>query len=409
MPKILFINSSVNHGSTGRIVEQLGQMMTSQGWECRAVTGARYFHESSMPLYKMGGKMSEELHAIESMALDRHGLGSYFQTKSLVRKIEEYNPDIIHLHQIHGYYLNYEVLFDYLARAGKPVVWTIHDCWPMTGHCSHFTAANCYKWKSGCFDCPRLDNYPKSYTDNSRKNYALKKQLFTSIENMTLTPVSNWLGGVVKESFLSKYPVKVIQNGIDLKVFYPRKGVQQKIREKYNLGDKYVILGVATGWNKDNGYYDFQELQKMLGKDYAVVLLGANEKQIAEMPEGMVGIKKTDNLEELAELYSTPDIFVNGSFEETFGLVIAEAMACGTPVVVYNATACPEIVTDKTGFVVPVKDLGAIKSAIENYRTMDSAIYMKNCVEYATAHFDKNEKYKQYSRLYDELIRAVCN
>lgn len=338
---------------------------------------------------------------------DKHGLASKQVTKRFVKIIDQIKPDIIHLHNIHGYYLNIEVLFDYLKNSNIPVVWTIHDCWPMTGHCIHYTAVNCEKWTEQCFDCPRLGSYPQSlFYDGSRRNFNIKKKIFTSLDKMIIVPVSYWLGSVVARSFLNKYPVMPIQNGIDTETFSPREFSHNKeIKKKYHLENKFVILGVATGWSQENGFYDFLELSKHLDNDCKIVLVGLSQKQIKSLPDNMEGIERTDNASELADLYSCADLFINGSFEETFGLVTAEAISCGTPVIVYDSTACPEIVTPKTGYIVPVRNMEAILLSITDCRNLGKAYFSDNCREYALTNFRKQDKYAEYVDIYNKLLK----
>ncbi len=406
MPILLQINSAKTIGSTGKIVEQIGLIARNEGWKCYVASSARYSSPSKLHEIKIGGIFSEKIHALLSHIFDAHGLGSYFETKKFINKIKKINPDIIHLHNIHGYYINYKILFKYLTTIKIPIVWTFHDCWPMTGHCVHYTAVNCYKWQTECKKCPRLYGYPKSYVfDNSRRNFRLKKRLFSSVENLTIVTVSKWLSLVVKQSYMSKYPIHIIPNGIDINSFYPRKYAVNKIRNKYELGDKFVILGVATGWSQDNGFYDFLELRKMLDYEYIIVLVGVTKAQKDSLPKGIVGINRIDNVTELAEIYSTADIFVNGSYEETFGLVTAEAISCGTPVIVYDSTACPDIVTPETGFVIPIRDIATMSKTIIAYATnADRDTYSFNCCRYAELNLDKEARYAEYINIYNAII-----
>lgn len=408
--KVLQINTVAVNGSTGRITEGIGEAIIRRGHSSYIAYGRNNIlpESSKSNLIKIGNNFSVTEHVLETRLLDRQGLASRYATHKFIKQIDAIKPDVIHLHNIHGNFLNYKILFKYLAEADIPVVWTLHDCWAFTGHCVHFVAKNCDKWKSGCFSCPRLGSYPKSYfADRSRSNYENKKRAFTSVKNMTLVPVSNWLGQVCSESFLGNNPIHVIHNGIDTDSFSPKINVSTKIRNKYELGNRFVVLGVATGWSNENGLYDFIELRKRLDPDYVIVLVGVTEKIKSILPEGIIGISRTDSKEELAELYSTADIFINGSFEETFGLVTAESMACGTPVIVYDSTACPEIVTDNTGYVIPVRDIEAMKSTIEYQRQLPYETKLSQsevCSELIRNKYDRLEKYDEYVSLYEQII-----
>ena len=407
--KILQINTVAVNGSTGSIADGIGEAIIRRGHSSYIAFGRNNIslNASKSNLIKIGNNLSVAEHVLETRLLDRHGLASRCATHKFIRQIDALKPDIIHLHNIHGNYINYNILFEYLAKANIPIVWTLHDCWAFTGHCVHFVAKNCDKWRNGCYSCPRLGSYPKSYfADRSRTNYENKKKAFTSVKNMTLVPVSNWLGKVCSESFLGNYPIHVIHNGIDTDIFSPRINVSTKIRNKYGLGNRFVVLGVATGWSNENGLYDFIELRKRLDSDYVIVLVGVTKRIKSILPEGIIGIYRTDSKEELAELYSTADIFINGSFEETFGLVTAESMACGTPVIVYNSTACPEIVTDNTGYVIPIGDIEAMKRAIEYQRQLPfevKAFQSESCSKLIRNRYDRREKYDEYVALYEQI------
>jgi putative colanic acid biosynthesis glycosyltransferase len=259
--------------------------------------------------------------------------------------VEEINPDIIHLHNIHGYYLNIEVLFDFLKSFDKPVVWTLHDCWAFTGHCSHFTYAKCERWKTGCYSCPEKKSYPRSVIfDNSKSNYARKKKAFTSAKNMTLVTPSQWLAGLVKESFLGDYPVQVIPNGIDTEVFKP---TPSDFKKRYGLDGKFLILGVANVWEKRKGFDYFLDLSKYLSDDEIIVLVGLSEERIKNLPNNIIGIKRTNSAKELAEIYTAADVFFNPTLEDNYPTVNLEAQACGTYVITFDSGGTKETIISK--------------------------------------------------------------
>lgn len=407
MHRLLQIDSCIGIGSTGRIAENIARQAIKEGWDCYMAHGSRYIGKSIQNSIQIGSKRDEYVHCLNSSFFDNHGLSSKQATITFIRKIKEVKPDVILLHNIHGYYLNYQILFEYLSRITTPIIWVQHDCWAFTGHCVHFTAVNCSKWKTQCNNCPRLNSYPRSYLcDRSYQNYTDKKEKFTSVENMTIVCVSEWLANVVGESFLGKYPTKVIQNGIDVKTFTIRVESQEYIRKKYQLNDKCIVLGVATGWSQDNGFYDFIELRKKLPNNYEIVLVGVTEEQQKNLPLGVTGILRTDSIIELSEIYSAADIFVNGSFEETFGLVTAEAISCGTPAIVYDSTACPSIISSETGFVILTKDLDRMAQVIISYiETGDKKSYAENCRKYAIKHFDQEIQTKEYLNLINDLLK----
>lgn len=393
--KILQINSVCGFGSTGRIAVQIQKTVEQNGGEGIIAFGRGEAPEG-VNSYKINSDIDVKIHGVLSRITDRQGFYSKGATHRLVNFIKEYNPDVIHLHNIHGYYLNVKILFDFLAEYGKPVVWTLHDCWAFTGHCSHFSYEKCDKWKSGCYSCPLKNEYPASLLlDNSKKNYDEKKQLFTAVKNAVIVTPSEWLGGIVKESFLGKYPVKVIYNGIDIDCFKP---TESSFKEKYGIEDKKIVLGVASVWTEKKGIKDFYKLNEIIGDDYKIVLVGLNSAQLAELPEGIIGIKRTSSARELAEIYTAADVFVNTSREETMGLTTVEALACGTPAVVCNATAVPEVVTEKSGIVIEPDNIDMLLNAVKGI-----SFSKEDCMERA-AEFELSKQYRKYYDLYMDIL-----
>lgn len=400
--KVLQINTVVNTSSTGRIAEEIGLTAMSNGWESYIAYG-RNERPSSSKLIKIGNNNDIKLHGLKTRLFDRHGLGSRSATDEFIKQIEVIKPDIIHLHNLHGYYINIEVLFHYLKKVNVPVVWTFHDCWPITGHCSYFTFVGCEKWKTQCYECPQKTKYPASYfIDSSRKNYILKKELFTSLSNLTLVSVSQWLSGILNESFLQKYPIKVINNGINTEVFKPSSS--NTFRVKYGFEDKFILLGVASIWDERKGLKDYIELSKLLGRDFQIVLVGLTKKQIEQLPDNILGIERTESVEMLAEIYSSANIVLNLSYEETFGLTTVEGFACGTPGIVYNATASPELIDVSTGIVVEQGNINKLTEAIYSIKKKGKEYYSEACVNRAYKLYKKEDRYKEYIQLYNELI-----
>ena len=397
--KVLEINSVCGIRSTGRICTDLADVLKENGHECKIAYGRETATEKYKDIsYRIGSDADIKLHALKARLFDSAGFGSKKVTEGLIEKIKEYDPDIIHLHNIHGYYIDIEILFNYLAAADKPVIWTLHDCWAFTGHCAYFTTAACDRWKSECCDCPMKKSYPSSILlDRSKQNWNKKKALFTSVKNMTLVTPSEWLAWLVRQSFLGKYPVKAIPNGIDLAAFKPTKS---NFREKYGLQNKKVILGVATAWSERKGLNEFKELASLLDEDYKVVLLGLNAEQIKDLPQNILGLPSTDTLEELAGIYTEADVFVNAGKEETMGLTTVEAMACGTPAAVSNLTAVPEVVTPDGGIVLEKLTAEGIKQGIE--KVLGTAFNTRKNAE----KYEKKQQYFKYLNLYNEILGA---
>lgn len=406
MKTLLQINVSINSGSTGRIAEEIGQKAIALGWKSYIAYG-RSAQPSKSIAIKVGSKLGVLFHLLHTRLFDNHALGlsSKRATKKLIKQIEEIKADIIHLHNIHGYYINVKVLFNYLSKADIPVVWTLHDCWSFTGHCAHFEAVGCEKWKIECHSCPLTKSYPASIRiDNSTNNFRVKKRLFNSLSNLTLVPVSNWLKELLPYSFLSNIPAQTIYNGIDLSIFKPNKvtngaGIKYKILE-----EKLVLLGVSNIWTGGKGLNDFIELSAMIDSNTIIVLVGLDKKQISQLPKNIIGIERTTNQEELAELYSLATLFLNLTYGDTFPTTNLEAIACGTPVITYRTGGSPESIINQTGFVVEKGDFNGVLKAIEEVRLKGKEYYTNNCREYAEKHFNKNDRFQEYIDLYENLL-----
>lgn len=400
--RVLQINSKVNVGSVSRITDQIGATILETGWESFIAYG-RECRRTLSETIKIEGRFSVYFHALGSLLFDAEGRFSSLATKRLIKVIKRIDPDIVHLQNIHGHYLNYSLLFKYLKESGKPVIWTFHDCWPITGHCSHFISCNCEKWKIECHNCPIIRSYPKSlFIDNSRSNYLNKKRIFTEINNLTIVAVSKWLSSVVEQSFLRDKSVEVIYNGIDTTVF---NYVPSTLKCDLGLTDKIVLLGVATAWGVEKGLYDYIKLASVLDDRFRIVLVGLNEEQMKSIPNFIIKIPRTANLHELAMYYSMADIVLNLSYAESFGLTTVEGMSCGTPGIVYNRTASPELVSEDTGIIVDAGSIDQLYSAITKISSRGKSFYSDNCRNRVLELFDKSKNYKKYIDLYRQLIK----
>ncbi|MDH5092761.1 glycosyltransferase [Clostridium perfringens] len=393
--KVLIINSVCGIRSTGKIVMDLYNTIESYGDECCIAYG-RDIPPKNIKTIRIGSNFDNYTHLISSRFLDNHGLGSKKVTKEFIKAIEEYNPDVIHLHNLHGYYLNIEILFRYLKKINKKVIWTLHDCWAFTGHCASFDYVGCEKWKYGCDNCCQTGEYPKSIIkDNSKENYLIKKKIFTLLNNMIIVTPSKWLAELVKQSFLKKYDVKVINNGIDLNVFKP---VENNLRKKYNLEKKFVILGVASIFNKRKGIDYFIKLSKILDNNFKIILIGVPKKIIKSLPNNIICIERIDNVDELKEFYTMADVFFNPTMEEVFGMTNIESLACGTPVITFNTGGSPEcILNEKCGFIVKKGDINEVYKNILRLKNTEK---MADKIINSASNFDKEEKYKEYIKLY---------
>lgn len=399
--KVLQINSVCGIGSTGRIATDIHNILIEQGHDSYIAYG-RDLPINCENTIKIGTKFDNYTHVIKTRILDRHGLGSRRATLEFVNKIKELDPDIIHLHNIHGYYVNIKILFNYLKESNKPVVWTLHDCWSFTGHCSHFDYIDCNKWQTNCFDCPQKKNYPSSILiDNSENNYRIKKELFTGLNNLTIVTPSKWLATLVMKSFLKEYPIKVINNGIDLEVFKPTKST---FRENYNIKNKFIILGVATAWGISKGIDYFIKLSKLINEDEIIVMVGLTERQIKELPKNIIGIARTNNVKELAEIYSDADVFINPTLSDTFPTTNLESLACGTPVITFDTGGSPESIDNSSGFVVEKGNLEKLLEKINMIRKKGRLNYSDGCLKQAALFYNKNSRFNEYIKIYSYLI-----
>lgn len=399
MPKLLIVNPAKNYGSTGKIAEQIGLMAITNGWEVRFAHSSRYERPSKLKSLTTGNKLGERFHALMAYFFDRQGLYSKSATKKMIAAIKEYAPDIIHLHNVHGYYLNYPMLFSYMAKANIPIVWTMHDCWSFTGHCTYFDMVGCEKWKTHCGHCPNLADYPKAIIDRSYKNFELKCSLFTKIKDLTMVPVSEWLGDLTRQSFMGKYPVHVIHNGIDLSVFRIK---ENNVRNRYNLQDKYIVLGVSSnGFTGRKGMTDFIKLSQILPSEFQIIMVGLKDEEKNLLPANILGLTRTANVEELVDLYNAADVFINPTYSDNFPTTNIEALACGTPVVTYQTGGSPEAIDNNTGVVILQGNVHELANAIQRLKV--NPISSEQCRKRAELLFDKNKCFNQYIALFNSM------
>ena len=402
--KIVEINA-YHRGSTGKIMLGIAQVARQAGHEVwtfspRKLSRNGGFSFPELPGHSYFSSLPESaIHLLLGRLTGLHGLFSSLGTLSLLRRLDKIRPDVLHLHNLHGSYLNFALLFRYIKKCRIPTVWTLHDCWAFTGQCPHFIMAGCDKWQSGCYHCSQIHSYPKTYVDRSRFMWKLKRKCFIGVENMTLVTPSKWLAGLVKQSFLKDYPVKVINNGIDLNTFKP---TESSFRRDHGIGaDEYMLLGVAFGWEKRKGLDVFLWLAEHLPESFRIVLVGTDEDIEKSLPENIISIRRTNSQSELAEIYSAADLFVNPTREEVFGLVNAEALACGTPVLTFNTGGSPEIIDESCGRVVDCDDVEALaegcRSICEN-RLFPSEACVKRALD-----FEQEKCYRQYITLYEAL------
>lgn len=400
--KILQINTSFNTSAPGRIASEIDDLLLAGGHLSVVGYGRKCFKQDSKVI-KIGNRIDFLIHVMISRLLDRHGFGSKVATKHFINRVKRYNPDIIHIHNLHGYYIHLDILFNYIKEENKPVIWTLHDCWPFTGHCSYFNRAECLRWQVGCYDCPLKNFYPASwFLDNSKNNYLKKEAVFSNVNSLILVTPSQWLSCYLSKSFLKKYPRKIIYNGVDIKRFKPYD--PSIIKNRLGIMDEYIILGVANVWSNRKGLDDFMRLRMIMGPEFVIILIGLSSKQIKSLPGGILGFSRTENIEELSAFYSAADIFVNPTLVDNFPTVNLESLACGTPVVTYDTGGSPESIDSETGRVVPKGNVSALKEAIMDIVAQDLKALSALCRSRAEKLYDSNKNYRDYLNLYESII-----
>lgn len=344
----------------------------------------------------IGNRISRNIHLFTGMFFGISNCFSIISTWFFLRKIKKQGCTLIHLHNLHNSFINIPLLFHFIKKNHIPIIWTLHDCWSFTGRCPHFVMTKCERWKTGCYDClyPKK-SYPQSYIDTTHMMWKLKRKWFTGIENCIIVTPSQWLANLVKQSYLKDYPVKVINNGIDLSVFTP---TESDFRERYGLVDKKIVLGVAFGWGPRKGLDVFVDLAKRLPKEYRIILVGSDDNVDKQLPVNIISIHRTENQKELAEIYTAADVFANPTREENYPTVNMESIACGTPVVTFKTGGSPEIPDETCGTVVDCDDVDAMEFEIR--RICEEKPYsVESCLKRAKS-FDMNDKFKEYVKMY---------
>lgn len=402
MAKLLQINVDANNGSNGSIARDIGDLVIERGWDSYIAYGRRQIPSMSK-LIRVGNDADVLMHGIESRLFDNHGLASRRITKKFLQKVEDIKPDIIHLHNIHGYYINYKYIFEYISENDIPIVWTLHDCWPFTGHCAYPISHGCNRYADLCHNCPARSGYPKSMLfDFSSRNHRIKRKIFTLPRRMIVTTVSNWLHDVTSKSFLKKYPIETVYDGIDTECFIDKGS---DLRSRLRLENKFVLIAAAASWSISKGWNDYIKLSKLLPDDIKIVLVGVDKNKVRELPSQIISIPRVEGKAQLAEYYSMADVLLNLSYAETFGMTTAEAMACGTPGISYNRTACPELLSPETGIVVEAGNFNQILSAIHEIKANGKIHYSSSCRKRVIDNFDFKTVNKRFLEIYDALLK----
>lgn len=361
--RVVIINSVYGIGSTGKICAATANRMKNEGHDVKVVYG-REAKEDSIPLISMKDKAGFYEHVMATRLFDHHGFASKRATARLIKELDCFDPDLIILHNIHGYYINVEMLFAWIkSKRSIKVEWTLHDCWAFTGHCSHFLISHCDEWKTGCKRCINKKGYPSCFgVSDSRRNYERKKESFCGVPNMKLITPSEWLSNLTRESFLCEYPATVVHNTIDGSVFHR---VPSQFKKNHNIEDRYMILGVSNVWSKRKGFDDFISLARVLPENCVIVLVGVSEQQKKQLPSNCIGITRTSNQAELAEIYSAADCFFNPTYEDNYPTVNLEAAACGAFIISYDTGGCKETFDSNEGIIIPVGEWNRVCGYIE--------------------------------------------
>ncbi|MDR0928344.1 MAG: glycosyltransferase [Oscillospiraceae bacterium] len=394
--------NTVCGGSHGRIMGDLCSGAESAGFSTRVAIGRG---ENRFGGIRIGNRFDVLRHVARTRLLDGHALGSRRATCALIDELRAHPPALVHLHNLHGYYLHAPTLFDYFKESGVPVIWTLHDCWALTGHCSHFVRAHCDKWQTGCYDCPLKRAYPASrLLDASRANWRWKRDAFTSLPNLTIVCVSKWMDAVTAQSFLQHAPRRVIPSGVDLGLFVPPTGDIEAIRAAQGVKPgQWMLLAVAAPFDERKGFADAVAVAGRLGERARLVMVGLTDAQRRILPPQITGICRTDGPEALVGLYGAADCLINPTYEDTYPTVNMEALASGTPVAAYGVGGCTEQLAHPGGRAVPVGDVHALAEAAMALaeRKADLAA---DCRRYAERHFDRQAAVAAYIQLYREKM-----
>lgn len=396
--------------STGKIMLQIAQCGRKCGHEMStfSIPGFSISHPEKLVAYPghryVGTPFEHAVHYVLGLHTGRNGYFSVFTTMQLIRELKKIDPDIIHLHNIHNWSLNFSMLFRYLRKSRAKVVWTLHDCWTFTGQCPYFDMVDCRKWKTGCYECPQCNVYPETKLDRSRQMYRKKQEWFLGIRDMTLVTPSAWLASLTKQSYMGCYPIRVIHNGIDLEKFGYR---ESDFRTRYHCENKIILLGVAFGWGARKGLDVFVELSRRLDSRFQIVLVGTNEATDALLPENIISIHTTQNQDELAQIYSAADCFVNPTREDNFPTVNLEALACGTPVITFRTGGSPECIDETCGYVVDKDDIDAMERKIRH--VADSKPFPADACRRRAEKFDMYDRFAEYIELYEHIMGASAD
>lgn len=403
--KILQINAVYGCLSTGTNVQELNQAFRAKGHTCIAAFAAGKVKNPEQE-YKIGTTVGQKIHALLSRVTGLQGYFSSHATKKLLQFMDEFQPDVVLLNNLHANYIHLPMLLKYLAKKDIATVAVLHDCWFYTGKCCYYSASGCEKWKTRCGKCPAKRQYNKSwFFDFSRKMHKDREKLFSAIPRLGVVAVSDWLLTQALQSpvFVNAKQITRIHNWIDSMVFTPTDITEH--REALNLADKKILLSVAAMWEKRKGLDELSWIAGQLEEDEQMIIIGRLEKKDS-LPSNVIYIPQTQSKEELIRYYSMADVFLQPSVEETFGKVTAEALSCGTPVVCYDSTANPELVGEGCGEIVPVKDKESMLRQVRKILQSGKKQYTGTCRAFAEERFDTQRIFSEYLQTFEALQKA---
>lgn len=400
--KIVQINAVYQYSSTGRTTMEMHKELLRRGIDSYVFCANCLIPEKNV--FYIGSFWDHKLHAFCSRIFGLQGYFSYLATCSLLFHLSRIKPNVVILRNLHANYINVPMLFSYLAKYNIAVVNVLHDCWSFTGHCCYYTEDDCQKWQKECKHCSILSKYNKSlFFDNTTRIFQMKKKYFSRMKNLAIIGVSKWITNEAMKSpiFLNAKKIETIYNWINMDIFYPRE--TSGMRSRLGIDDSdFIVLGVAQTWSKAKGLFNYISLAKQMPQ--IKFLLVGKMLQNVNLPLNIISIPPTTSMDELAKYYSLADVFLTFSIQETFGKVSAEALSCGTPIIVNNVTANPELCGNGCGFVINDNDERQIMEAILQIQRNGKGSYLIKCRKFAEENFDMAKGIDSYIKLFGELL-----
>ncbi len=399
--KILHINAVLDIGSTGTITRDIHELCISKGISSKIVYAIG--PERDTDLYRMGNIIDHKLHALLSRFSENQASFSNIPTRNLIKEIEKYHPDWVHFHNVHANFIHVYKVLDYLSNKGIGVVITLHDCWFFTGGCTHFTSFKCDRWKINCGECPRMNSFGErpSIFDGTARNRKNKFDALSKLQNLYLVGVSNWVVNQSKLFGLTNAKYATIYNGIDFEIFKP---TESDLRKQLNIDGKFILLGPSDKWKSAHNIENLKLLASKIDEDCVIVLFGGREKD-STLPDNIIEYSYTRDKQQLAQLYSMSDVFINSTHEDTLSLINIEAQACGTPVITYRNTGAQETVDEVSSISVPDDDIDVLLFKIKEMKQNTKSSYSKECINWVRSRFDINENYQKYIELYKSRVK----